>query len=92
MEPPLAEEFSHAYPKWVRLVGVKVRDRGEIKKLDSAGVPLRNGDPVLIEVEGEVTYGIVYTEPYPTPFLPPMRVMIAISARPLPPPRIRPPS
>jgi cell fate regulator YaaT (PSP1 superfamily) len=82
MEPPFADDFSHASPKWVRLVGVKVRDRGEIKKLDSAGVPLRNGDPVLIEVEGEVTYGIVYTEPYPTPFLPPMRVMKSILRKP----------
>src|SRR6185312_11681235 len=71
MEPTLTEEFSHAYPESVRLVGVKVRNRGEVKKLDSVGMPLRTGDPVLIEVEGEVTYGIVYLEPYSTPFIPP---------------------
>lgn len=84
MESTLAEEFSRTYPKRVCLVGVKVRNRGEIKKLDSTGVPLRNGDPVLIEVEGEVTYGIVYTEPYSTPFIPPMRAMKSILRKPDP--------
>jgi cell fate regulator YaaT (PSP1 superfamily) len=78
MEPTLAEEFIHAYPKSVRLVGVKIRNRGEVKKMDSAGAPLRTGNPVLIEVDGEVTYGIVYTEPYSTPFIPPMRAMKSI--------------
>lgn len=82
MESTLAEEFAHTYPQSVRLVGVKVRNRGEVKKLDSADVPLRNGDPVLIEVEGEVTYGIVYTEPYSTPFIPPMRAMKSILRKP----------
>jgi cell fate regulator YaaT (PSP1 superfamily) len=82
MESTLAEEFAHAYPQSVRLVGVKVRNRGEVKKLDSADVPLCNGDPVLIEVEGEVTYGVVYTEPYSTPFLPPMRAMKSILRKP----------
>lgn len=82
MEPCLAEEFSRAYPEWVRLVGVKIRNRGEVKKLDSAGAPLRTGDPVLIEVEGEVTYGVVYTEPYSTPFIPPMRAMKSILRKP----------
>ena len=82
MEPTFAEEFAHAYPESVRLVGVKIRNRGELKKLDSAGVPLRTGDPVLIEVEGEVTYGIVYTEPYSTPFIPPMRAMKSILRKP----------
>jgi cell fate regulator YaaT (PSP1 superfamily) len=82
MEPTLAEEFSHAYPKSIRLVGVKVRNRGEVKKMDSVGATLRTGDPVLIEVEGEVTYGIVYTEPYSTPFIPPMRAMKSILRKP----------
>lgn len=82
MGPTLTEEFSYAYPESVRLVGVKVRNRGEVKKLDSVGVPLRTGDPVLIEVEGEVTYGIVYLEPYSTPFIPPMRAMKSILRKP----------
>lgn len=82
MEAALAEEFANVYPESVHLVGVKVRNRGEIKKLDSTGVPLRSGDSVLIEVEGEVTYGIVYIEPYSTPFIPPMRAMKSILRKP----------
>jgi cell fate regulator YaaT (PSP1 superfamily) len=82
MEPTLPEEFTHNYPESVRLMGVKVRNRGEVKKLDSAGMPFRTGDPVLIEVEGEVTYGIVYIEPYSTPFIPPMRAMKSILRKP----------
>ncbi|MDF0664612.1 MAG: stage 0 sporulation protein [Nitrospira sp. LK70] len=82
MESTLVAQLAHAYPTSVRLVGVKVRNRGEVRKLDSAGVSLRNGDPVLIEVENEVTYGIVYMEPYSTPFIPPMRVMKSILRKP----------
>ena len=82
MESTLTKEFSHGYPESVRLVGVKVRNQGEVKKLDSAGVPLCSGDPVLIEVDGEVTYGIVYIEPYLTPFVPPMRAMKSILRKP----------
>lgn len=82
MEPTLVAQLAHTYPTSVRLVGVKVRNRGEVRKLDSAGVSLRNGDPVLIEVENEVTYGIVYMEPYSTPFIPPMRVMKSILRKP----------
>lgn len=82
MESPLAAQLAHTYPTSVRLVGVKVRNRGEVKKLDSAGMSLRNGDPVLIEVEDEVTYGIVYTEPCSMPFIPPMRAMKSILRQP----------
>lgn len=67
-----------SYPNCVRLAGVKVRGRGEVKKLGATGLPLHAGDPVLIEVEDELTYGIVHTEPYSTPFLPPMRAMKSI--------------
>ena len=78
----MGEAFTETYSQRVRLVGVKIRNRGEVKKLDSAGASLRMGDPVLIEVDGEVTYGIVYTEPYSTPFIPPMRVMKSILRKP----------
>jgi cell fate regulator YaaT (PSP1 superfamily) len=78
MEPVIAEEFSQPYPTSVRLVGVKIRDCGEVKKLGTVGASLRCGDRVLLEVEGEITYGVVYTEPYSTPFVPPMRVMKSI--------------
>lgn len=78
MESLIAEELSQPYPATVRLVGVKIRDCGEVKKLDAKGASLRAGDRVLLEADGEVTYGVVYTEPYPTPFAPPMRVMKSI--------------
>jgi cell fate regulator YaaT (PSP1 superfamily) len=54
---------------------VKIRDVGEVKKLDAGEASLRLGDRVLLEADGEVTYGVVYTEPYLTPFIPPMRAM-----------------
>ena len=82
MEPACDDELLHTYPTTVRMVGVKIRNRGEVKKLDAVSTPLRNGDPVLLEVDGEVTYGIVYTEPYTTPFLPPMRAMKSILRKP----------
>lgn len=72
------EDVLTTYPNCVHLTGVKVRNRGEVKKLGAAGLPLRAGDPVLIEVEDELTYGVVYTEPYSTPFLPPMRAMKSV--------------
>lgn len=69
------EELVKAYPQSVRLTEVKIRDRGEVKKLDAGNLPLRTGDRVFLEVDGEVTYGVVYTAPYETPFIPPMRVL-----------------
>ncbi|MBH0203733.1 MAG: stage 0 sporulation family protein [Nitrospira sp.] len=82
MEPVCDDELLHTYPTSVHLVGVKIRNRGEVKKLGTVNAPLRNGDPVLLEVDGEVTYGIVYTEPYTTPFIPPMRAMKFILRKP----------
>lgn len=78
------EDLPTVYPHYVRLTGVKIRNRGEVKKLGTAGLPLRTGDPVLIEVDDELTYGIVHTEPYSTPFLPPMRAMKSILRLPNP--------
>ena len=72
------EDVPTTYPHCVRLTGVKIRNRGEVKKLGAAELPLRTGDAVLIDVEGELTYGIVYIEPYSTPFLPPMRAMKSV--------------
>jgi cell fate regulator YaaT (PSP1 superfamily) len=82
MESICHDELLHTYPASIRLVGVKIRNRGEVKKLGAAGAPLRNGEPVLVEVDGEVTYGIVYTKPYTTPFIPPMRAMKSILRKP----------
>ena len=35
VEKLLAEELAKPYPSAVRIVGVKVRDRGEVKKFDA---------------------------------------------------------
>ena len=69
------DEMVKAYPQSVRLTEVKIRDCGEVKKLDAGDLLLRAGDRVLLEADGEVTYGVVYTSPYETPFIPPMRVL-----------------
>ena len=82
MDSPLSQDVLSPWPTWVPLVGVKIRNRGEVKKLGSKGLPLSNGDPVLLEADGEVTYGIVYTEPYSAPFTPPMRAMKSILRKP----------
>lgn len=74
----LAHELSQPYPASVRLVGLKVRNRGEMKKLGAGDVSLRLGDRVMLESDGELTYGVVCREPWPTPFIPPMRVMQSI--------------
>ena len=71
MESLVADEFLQSYPATVRLVGIKIRDCGEVKKLNAGGAPLRCGDRVLIDADGEVTYGVVYTEPYLTRLRPP---------------------
>jgi cell fate regulator YaaT (PSP1 superfamily) len=78
MEPVITDELSQPYPTSVRLVGVKIRDCGEVKKLGAAGASLHCGDRVLLDSDGEVTYGVVYSEPYPAPFIPPMRAMKSI--------------
>lgn len=75
MDQTVIDELAASYPPSVRLTEVKVRDRGEVKKLDAGELSLRVGDHVLLEVDGEVTYGVVYTLPYRTPFIPPMRVL-----------------
>lgn len=71
----LTQELSLSYPSVIRLAAVKIRDRGEVKKMDSGTLVLRVGDPVIVDFEGDLTFGIVYTAPYPVPFSPPMRVM-----------------
>ena len=78
MDPLIDTELLQPIPSSIRLVGVKVRNCGEIKKLGTAGSSLRKGDHVLLEADGEVTYGVVHTEPYSTQFIPPMRVMKSI--------------
>ncbi|MFM8551523.1 MAG: stage 0 sporulation family protein [Nitrospiraceae bacterium] len=71
-------ELQQPYPAIVRIAGVKVRGLGDVKKMGVGDAQLRVGDRVILELDREQTYGVVHTEPAPTPFIPPMRVMTSI--------------
>ncbi len=77
----LAQELAKPYPSAVRIVGVKIRDRGEVKKFDAGEANLVVGDRVLVDVAGELSYGVVYGAPQVMPFIPPMRVLQAIARK-----------
>lgn len=74
----LEQELAVPYPPIVRLAAIKIRNRGEVKKMDAGALSLRIGDPVILEFEGDLTFGVVYTAPYSVPFSPPMRAMKSI--------------
>lgn len=75
LENLIVHDLDENYPRTVRLTNIKVLDRGEVRKMGAGTVTLRVGDRVMLDVNGELTYGVVYTEPYPMPFTPPMRIM-----------------
>ncbi len=73
------EDLQQSFPSTIRVVGVKIRDRGEMRKVGAGDATLRLGDHVMIEVDdGDLAYGVVYREPQPMPFIPPMRAMRTI--------------
>ena len=74
--PGIDEEES--FPAWVTVVGLKIRDHGEVKMARTSDLTLTVGDHVLLELENDTTYGTVFSAPHPQPFLPPMRVMRSI--------------
>ncbi|MCA9480438.1 MAG: hypothetical protein KC545_08785, partial [Nitrospira sp.] len=65
-------------PQEVIVVGVKVRDLGEVKKTRTDDPSIKAGDWVILEMEPDQTYGKVYQAPQRLPFSPPMRVMRSI--------------
>lgn len=71
----LTQELAMPYPSVVRLVSVKIRNRGDVKKMDAGALDMRVGDPVVVEFEGELTFAIVETAPHAMPFTPPMRMV-----------------
>ena len=74
--PQVEEEAS--FPDFVTIVGVKVRDQGEVKQTRTEDSSLQVSDAVLLELDGDVTYGTVYRSPCVFPFTPPMRVMKSV--------------
>lgn len=74
----LLQELQEPYPATVRIAGIKVRGRGDVKKMGVGDALLKVGDRVMLKIDREPTYGVVSAEPVPTPFIPPMRVMQSI--------------
>ncbi|MFO0775435.1 MAG: regulatory iron-sulfur-containing complex subunit RicT [Nitrospiraceae bacterium] len=75
MTPDLVEqELSVPYPSVVRLVSVKIRNRGDVKKMDAGTLSLRAGEAVIVEYEGELTFAVCESAPIAMPFTPPMRM------------------
>ena len=71
-------EDQETYPDQVIVVGVKVRDFGEVKKTRTTDSSITVGDWVLLDLDGDQTFGKVYLAPQYLPFSPPMRVMRTI--------------
>jgi cell fate regulator YaaT (PSP1 superfamily) len=74
MVQPTSED-QEVYPDQVAVVGVKVRDLGEVKKTRTDDHSIKVGDWVLLDMEPDQTFGKVYLSPQFFPFTPPMRVM-----------------
>ncbi len=69
------EESADSFPETVAVVGVKVRDWGEVKKTRTDDPSIQIGDYVILALDNDQTYGKVYENPQFLPFSPPMRVM-----------------
>ncbi|MDH5586269.1 MAG: PSP1 domain-containing protein, partial [Nitrospirota bacterium] len=76
MAPNIDEE--ETFPDQVIVVGVKVRDLGEVKKTRTEDPSIQVGDWVLLDLETDHTFGKVYLPPQHLPFSPPMRAMRSI--------------
>lgn len=65
-------------PPVVFTADVKIRNFGEPKKMNAGALTVRRGDRVMVEVNRDLTYGVVVSEPVSMLFVPPMRVMKTI--------------
>ncbi len=75
---PVRDEDAPFHEGAVVVVGVKVRDYGEMKTARTTDPTLKVGDLVLLELEKDLTYGSVCSPPRTQPFSPPMRMMRSI--------------
>lgn len=66
------------FPDSMMVVGVKVRDLGEIRKASTQDASLRVDDHVMLNLDNDLTYATVCTPPQIFPFIPPMRVMRSV--------------
>lgn len=73
--------LQESFPTTISVVDVKIRNLGAIKKMGAGDLTLRVGDRVMLELDGEPTYGVVCTEPVRAPFIPPMRVMKSVLSK-----------
>ncbi len=48
----LAQEFVKPHPSAIRVMGIKISDRGEVRKFDAGESLLALGDRVLIDAAG----------------------------------------
>ena len=69
------QDLPDILPNKISIVGIKVRNRGEMKKARTEDDSLKAGDHVILELDQDQTFGTVYSEPQCFPFSPPMRVM-----------------
>ena len=56
-------ENEETYPDEIIVVGVKVRDLGEVKKTRTDDPSVKVGDWVLLDLDGDHTFGKVYLPP-----------------------------
>ena len=75
---PVRDEEAPFHEGTVIVVGIKVRDYGEIKTARTTDPALKVGDSVLLELENVLTYGSICSPPRSQPFSPPMRVMRSV--------------
>ena len=75
---PEIEKEEETYPDQVIVIGVKVRDLGEVKKTRTEDPSIKIGDWVLLDLEADHSFGKVYLSPQYLPFTPPMRAMCAV--------------
>ena len=68
-------EDQETLPDQVIVVGVKVRDLGEVKKTQTDDPSIKVGDWVILDLDNDHTFGKVYLSPQYLPFTPPMRAM-----------------
>ena len=82
-QSPMASEMIEdpPHPESIIVVSIKVRDYGEVRMARTEDETLTCGDFVILSLEGETTYGKVYSLPHRQSFTPPMRVIQSVTRK-----------